>query len=112
MFRAFVVLVAVLVSHAVCAASIKPQVPPNERAAYLEMLKTNPKAAKEYLITREYVSQCHQVVDNPKRAVDLPNMPDDYKSGLVSKDEREIVKMALNLSIGAEIERQQKGGRR
>lgn len=41
--------------------------------------------------------------DNPKRAIDLPNMPDDYKSGYVSNDEKQIVKKALSLSIAAEF---------
>jgi hypothetical protein len=101
MFRGFLILVAFLASGAVYAATLKPQIPASERATYANMLKTNPKAAKEYLITREYVSQCHQVVDNPKRAIDLPSEPDDYKSGYVSNDEKEIVKKALSLAIAA-----------
>ena len=103
MFRGFLILVTFLISQFAYAASLKPQVPASEQAIYAEMLKTNPKAAKEYLITREYVSQCHQVADNPTRAIDLPNEPDDYKSGYVSKDEEEIVKKALLLAIAAQF---------
>jgi hypothetical protein len=101
MLRAFLILVAFLISQFAYAASLAPQVPASEQAAYADMLKTNPKAAKEYLITREYVSQCRQVVDNPKRAIDLPNQPDDYKSGYVSNDEKQIVQKALSLAIAA-----------
>jgi len=52
MIRILAILVTVLISHSVYAASLKPQVPPNERAVYSEMLKTNPTAAKEYLVVR------------------------------------------------------------
>jgi hypothetical protein len=103
MLRAFLILVVSLVSQFAYAASLTPQLPASEQATYADMLKTNPKAAKEYLITREYVSQCRQVVDNPERAIDLPSMPDDYKSGQVSNDEKEIVKKALSLAIAAEF---------
>src|SRR6185437_11032432 len=98
MLRIFAILMAVLISHSVQAASLKPQVPPNERAIYAEMLKTNPTAAKEYLITREYVSAGRQVVANPKLASDFPNEPDDFKSRYVSKDEAEILKKAIKLA--------------
>ena len=101
--RALLILVTLLVSQFAYAASLKPQVPASEQAKYAEMLKTNPKAARAYLITREYVSQCRQVVDDPKRAIDLPNEPDDYKSGSVSSDEKEIVHKALMLAIAAQF---------
>src|SRR5579864_8324127 len=113
MFRGLLILVAFLVSHTVSAASIKPQVPPNERAIYAEMLKTNPTAAKEYLITREYVSAGRQVVANPKLASDFPDEPDDFKSRYVSKDEAEILKKAIKLSLEAYIaSEEKKAGRR
>ena len=104
MLRVVLILVTFLVSNFANAASLKPQIPASEQAKYAEMLKTNPKAAKAYLITREFVSQCRQVVDDPKRAIDLPNEPDDYKSGSVSSDEKEIVKKAILLAIAAELD--------
>ena len=108
MFRVLILFVAVLISHSVYAASLKPQVPPNERATYVEMLKTNPTAAKEYLITREYVSQCRQVVANPKLAIDLPDEPDDFNSRYVSRDDSKMMKKAITMALGAYINK--KGG--
>jgi hypothetical protein len=105
MLRSFLILAAFLISQLAHAASLTPQVSASEQATYAEMLKTNPKAAKQYLITREYVSQCRQVVDDPKRASDLPSLPDDYKSGQVSNDEKQIVKKALSLAIAAEFDK-------
>jgi hypothetical protein len=103
MSRALVFFVTLLIFQFSYAASLKSQIPASEQATYADMLKKNPKAAKEYLITREYVSQCHQVVDHPKLALDLPNEPDDYKSGYVSKDEKETVRKALMLAITAQF---------
>ena len=108
MLRIFAILITVLICHSVQAASLKAQVPPNERATYEEMLKTNPAAAKEYLITREYVSQCRQVVENPNLANDLPDEPDDFNSRYVSKDEGKMMKKAIQLALTAYIEK--KGG--
>jgi hypothetical protein len=108
MIRILVILVTVLIAQSVCAASLKPVVPPNERAVYAEMLKTNPTAAKEYLITREYMSQCRQVVANPKLAIDLPDEPDDFNSHYVSKDESKMMKKAIIMALGAYINK--KGG--
>jgi hypothetical protein len=55
MFRILIILVTVLITSAVSAALLKPQVPPEARAIYMDMLQTNPTAAKAYLITREYL---------------------------------------------------------
>src|ERR1700674_2325293 len=103
MFRGFLVLVAFLISHAVWAASLKPQVPASERAVYLDMLKTDPAAAKKYLITREYVSQCRQVVASPNLAIDLPNEPDGVDWKYITKADQKILKDAVGKSIEAEI---------
>lgn len=108
MLRILAILVTILISHSVQAASLKPQVPPNERATYLEMLKTNPTAAKEYLTTREYVSQARQVVANPSLASDFPDEPDDFKSRYVSKDEVGILKKAIQSALAAYIASEQK----
>ena len=72
------------------------------------MLKTNPTAAKNYLITREYVSVCRQVVANSKIAIDLPDEPDDFSSRYVSSDERKMMKRAITLALSAYIDK--KGG--
>ena|SRR5665647_1010641 len=108
MIRILVILVTVLISQSVYAETLKPQVPPNERAVYVEMLKTNPTAAKKYLITREYVSVCRQVVANPKIAIDLPDEPDDFNSRYVSSDESKMMKKAITLALSAYIDK--KGG--
>jgi|ERR1700674_1736898 len=108
MIRVLVMLVTVLISHSVYAAPLKPLVPPNERAVYVEMLKTNPTAAKEYLITREYVSVCRQVVANPKIAIDLPDEPDDFNSRYVSREESKMLNQAVKMALSAYIEK--KGG--
>jgi hypothetical protein len=105
MFRGFLILVALLASDAVYAASLKPQVPPNERAAYADMLKTKPTAAKEYLATREYLSMCRQVVANPKLAIDLVPEPDSYRSDYVTSTEQKVVDQAINLNIAAMLSR-------
>jgi hypothetical protein len=75
---------------------------------YVEMLKSNPTAAKEYLTTREYVSACRQVVANPKIAIDLPDEPDDFNYRYVSSDERKMMNQAVKLALSAYIEK--KGG--
>ena len=108
MLRIFAILITVFIYHSVQAASLKAQVPPNERATYEEMLKTNPTAAKEYLVTREYVSQCRQVVENPNLASDLPDEPDDFNSRYVSRDEGKMMKKAIQSALTAYIEK--KGG--
>ena len=105
MFRGFLILVAFLVSHAVCAASLKPQVPPNERAMYADMLKTKPTEAKEYLATREYLSMCRQVVENPQLAIDLVPEPDSYRPDYVTSAEQKVVDRAINLNIAAMLSR-------
>lgn len=108
MLRIFVIFISLLISQVGYAATLKPQVPPNERAKYAEMLKTNPTAAKEYLITREYVSQCRQVVVNPKLAIDLPDEPDDFNSRYVSRDDSKMMKKAIQMALSAYIDK--KGG--
>ncbi len=110
MMRIFVILITLLISQWASAAPLKPQVPPNERAVYDEMLKTNPTAAKAYLVTREYVSACRQVVANPKIAIDLPDEPDDFNSRYVSQDEIKMMKKAITLALSAYIDK--KGGLR
>lgn len=105
MLRILFFFIIILISHSVHAASLKPQVPPQERAVYEEMLKTNPTAAKGYLITREYVSVCRQVVANPKLAIDLPDEPDDFAPKYVTKDERKMMKDAIVKALGAYIEK-------
>ena len=106
MQRIFVILITALISHSVQAASLKPQVPQNERATYVEMLKTNQIAAKEYLITREYVSQCRQVVANPNLADDLPDEPDGFNYHYVSKDDIAMMKKAIQMSLEAYIKKE------
>src|SRR5258708_20065438 len=102
------IFVSFLISSAVSGASLKPQVPPDERAVYEEMLKNNPTAAKEYLATREYVSTGRQVVANPKLALALPDEPADFNSRYVTKDEQKIMKEAIQKALTAYIRK--KGG--
>lgn len=108
MIRSLVILVTVLISYSVYAAPLEPQVPPDERAVYVEMMKTNPTAAKEYLVTREYVSVCRQVVANPQIAIDLPDEPDDFNLRYASNDERNMMKKAITMALSAYIDK--KGG--
>jgi hypothetical protein len=105
MLRGFLILVAFLVSHAVYAASLKPQIPPNERTVYSDMLKTKPAAAKEYLATREYLSMCRQVVANPQLAINLVPEPDNYRPDYVTSAEQKVVDQAINLNIAAMLSR-------
>jgi hypothetical protein len=67
------------------------------------MLKADPAAAKKYLIAREYISQCRQVVANPNLAIDLPNEPDGADWKYITKADQEILKDAVGKSIAAEI---------
>lgn len=108
MLRIFVILITVLISQVGYAEILKPQVPPNERAKYAEMLKINPTSAKQYLITREYVSQCRQVVANSKLAIDLPDEPDNFNSRYVSSDDSRMMKKAIQMALSAYIDK--KGG--
>jgi len=108
MIRILVILVTVLISQSVYAASLQPQVPPEERAVYADMQKTKPAAAKAYLITREYVSQCRQVVANPKRAIDLPDEPDGFDSRYITSAEQKMMKAAIMKALSAYIDK--KGG--
>jgi hypothetical protein len=108
MIRSLVMLVTVLISHSVYAAPLEPQVPPDERAVHVEMMKTNPTAAKEYLVTREYVSVCRQVVANPKNAIDLPDEPENFNSRYTSGDERKMMTKAIQMALSGYIDK--KGG--
>jgi hypothetical protein len=105
MFRVFLILVAFLVSHVVSAASLKPQVPAAERAVYLDMQKADPATAKKYLATREYVSQCQQVVANPKLAIDAPDEPDDFDQKYITKAEVKIITDAARLGLAAYVQK-------
>ena len=108
MQRILLIFVFLLLSSVVSGASLKPQVPPQELAAYEEMLKTNPTAAKEYLATREYVSTGRQVVANPKLAIDLPDEPDNMNWRYATKDEQKMMKEAVQKALTAYIRK--KGG--
>ena len=108
MLRILFVFAALLIAPSVYAASLKPHLPPEEQAAYEEMLKTNPTAAKEYLATREYVSACRQVVADPKLAIDLPDEPDDFSSKYVTSDERKMMKTAITKALSAYINKKGK----
>jgi hypothetical protein len=101
MFRAVPILAALLFSQSVYAASLEPQVPPSERAIYADMLKSDPTAAKAYLITREYVSQCRQVVANPALAIDLPDEPDGVDWKYTSSADRIMMKEAIQKALTA-----------
>jgi hypothetical protein len=95
MFRILLILVTVLITSAVSAAPLKPQVPPEERVIYMDMLQTNPTAAKANLITREYLSVCRQVVANPKLASDLPDQTDGVDYRYLTSADRKVVKDAI-----------------
>jgi hypothetical protein len=103
--RVSLVLVALLVSSAVNAASLQPQVPPAERAVYADMLKTNRSAAQQYLDTRNYLSLSRQVVANPSFALDLMPQPDTYRPEYVTSAEQKIVDEAMKLNIAAMLSR-------
>lgn len=106
MFRSLLILVALLVSYAtVYAASLKPQVPVPEQKIYADMLKSNPAVAKTYLITREYVSQCRQVVENPQFAIDLPDEPDGFDPKYVTKAELKMMNKAVQLAFAAFLDK-------
>jgi len=105
MFRALLALVTILVSHSVYAALLEPQVPQQERAIYVNMLKTNRTAAQAYLATREYLSLCRQVVANPERALDLVPEPDTYNVQYVTSAEQTIVDKAITMNIAAMMRR-------
>jgi hypothetical protein len=106
--RILLIFFSFLIFSAASGASLKPQVPPQERAVYEDMLKTNPTAAKQYLATREYVSTGRQVVANPKLAIDLPDEPDDCNWRYATKDEQKIMKQAIQMALSAYIRK--KGG--
>jgi hypothetical protein len=105
MLRGLLISVFILIASVVSAAPIEPQVPPQERAVYEDMVKKNPTGAKEYLATREYLSACRQVVANPKRAIDLAPEPDGYRPDYVNSSEQKIVDQAINLNIAAMLSR-------
>jgi hypothetical protein len=105
MLRLFLIMVALLLSAPANAASLKPQVPATERAVYTNMLKTNPAAAKAYLITREYVSQCRQVVANPQLAIDLPDEPDGFDPKYVTKAEFKMMNEAVQQAFAAFLDK-------
>lgn len=108
MVRILFILVTVLMTSAVSAAVLKPQVPPQERAKYMDMLQTNPAAAKAYLITREYLSVCRQVVANPKLASDLPDQPDGVDWKYFTSADIKVVKDAIRKALNAYIEKEQR----
>ena len=101
MLRVLLISVFVLISSAASAVPLEPQVPPQERTVYEDMVKKNPGAAKEYLATREYLSVCRQVIANPKRAIDLAPEPDSYRPDYVTSTEQKIVDQAISLNIAA-----------
>jgi hypothetical protein len=105
MLRVLLISVSLLISSAVSAAPLEPQVPPQERTVYEGMVKKNPTVAKEYLATREYLSVCRQVVANPKLAIDLAPEPDSYRPDYVTSTEQKIVDQAINLNIAAMLSR-------
>lgn len=74
----------------------------------MQMLRTDASAAKEYLITSEYVSQCREVVENPRLALDLPDQPDEFESKYATNAERAMMKNAIQMALTAYI--QQQGG--
>jgi hypothetical protein len=101
MLRIFAILIAFLIIDSVHAASLKPQVPVSEQKVYADMLKTNPAAAKAYLVTREYVSQCRQVFENPRFALDLPDEPDGFEPKYVTKIEINMMNKAVQAAFAA-----------
>jgi hypothetical protein len=99
--RKLALALTILAGAAASAAALSPgDLTPEEQGVYATV-KSNPAAAQNFLVTREYVRQARAVVGNPAAAASFPAQPKGFSTRYLLAGDKDAINEAVSLSVAA-----------